>query len=155
MKIRYGISQTTTTSQFLRDKDSKETRTSREIDFSKCFREHISESISSEKRASEDRFIANYTELTSCALKPNPTSPFQAQTCMERSIRKILGGDYFEPSKSPNESDPYPRRSNLDHQEPSLEQVVTYRQKEPDLWTMGNELKFPKKIYLQHLNSLF
>ena len=144
--IPHEISQTPTTPQSLRDKDS------REIDFSKWLvGEHGSESISSEERAFEERafegrFIANYTELTSCALKPNPTFPFQGQTCMELSTREILGGDYFKPSKSPNESDlpssspcPYPRRSNLDHQNPSLEQVVTYRQTEPDPWTVGNE----------------
>ena len=55
--IPHGISQTPTTSPSLRDGDSEETRTPREIDFSKWFGEHGSESIPSEERASEDRFI--------------------------------------------------------------------------------------------------
>ena len=61
---------------------------------------------------------------------------------MDLSIGKILGDNYFNPSKLPNESDlpsspsPYPSASNLDDQEPSLQQPVTCSQTEPDFWTM-------------------
>ena len=54
-------------------------------------------------------------------------------------VEKVLEGDYDEsdlPSSSPC---PYSMASNLDHQEPSLEQVVTYRQTKPDLSTMGHK----------------
>ena len=158
--IPHGISQTPTTSQPLRDKDSKETRTSREIDFSKWFGEHGSQSISSGERASEDKFIANHTESTFCALNPDHQKPplSQAVTCSQTEpdpwpmghgewavVEKFLNGDYFEPSNLLDESDlpsspfPYSMASNLDHQKPSLEQAVTYRQTEPDLSTMGHK----------------
>ena len=64
---------------------------------------------------------------------------------MDLSIGKILGDNYFNPSKLPNESDlpsspsPYPSASNLDDQEPSLQQAVTCSQTEPDFWTMWDE----------------
>ena len=172
MKIRCGISQTLTTSQSLRDKDSKETRTSREIDFSKWFGEHGSESISSEERASRDRLIANHTESTFCALNLDHQNPplEQAVTCGQTEpepwtmafVKKILEGDYSEPSNLLDESDPpssfsscsYPRRSNLDHQEPPLEQVVTYRQTEPEPWTMAFVEKILEGDYSEPSNLL-
>ena len=71
----------------------------------------------------------------------------QAVTCSQTEpetwtmafVEKVLEGDYDEsdlPSSSPC---PYSMASNLDHQEPSLEQVVTYKQTEPDLSTMGHK----------------
>ena len=79
----------------------------------------------------------------------------QAVTCSQTEpepwtmafVEKVLEGDYSEPSNLLDESDPsssfspcsYPRRSNLDHQEPSLEEAVSARQTEPDLWTMGHK----------------
>ena len=121
INIPHGISQTPTTSQSLRDKDSKETRTSREIDFSKWFGEHgsesiYSESIYSEQRAFRDRLIVNHTESTFCALNLDHQKPplSQAVTCSQTEpdpstmrmkheeewalLEKVLEGDYSEPS---------------------------------------------------------
>ena len=131
--IPRGISQTPKPSQSLGDKDSKETRTSREIDFSKWFGEHGSQSISSEERASEDRLIANHTEPTFCALNPNHQKPplSQAVTCSQTEpdpwtmrmehkdqafLEKVLEGDYSEPSNLMLEKvleDDYSELSNL------------------------------------------
>ena len=112
--IGCGISQKPTTSQFLRDKDSKETRTSREIDFSKWVKGYGSETTSNEGRVWEDRSRAK---------------------------------------------DPESEASNLDHQEPSLEQAVTCSKTEPDPWTMEDEeWAFVEKIlngdYFQLSNLL-
>ena len=151
--IPHGIRQTPKPSQSLGDKDSKETRTSREIDFSKWFGEHGSQSISSEERASEDRLIANHTEPTFCALNPNHQKPplSQAVTCSQTEpepwtmafVEKVLRGDYSEPSNLLDESDlpssspPYSMASNLDHQKPPLSQAMTCSQTEPAPWTMA------------------
>ena len=54
-------------------------------------------------------------------------------------VEKVLEGDYDEsdlPSSSPC---PYSMASNLDHQKPSLEEALSARQTEPDLWTMGHK----------------
>ena len=131
--INCGIGQTSTTPQPLRDKDSKETRTSREIDFSKWFGEHGSESISIQERASGDRLIANHTESTFCALNPDHQKPplSQAVTCSQTEpdpwtmrmehkdqafLEKVLEGDYSEPSNLLLEKvleDDYSELSNL------------------------------------------
>ena len=148
--ISYQIGQTPKTSQFLRDKDSKETTTSREIDFSKWVKGYGSETTSNEGQVWENRSRAN-----------DPESPESYnETCMDLSVEEILDVDYLPTSKLPTidtflAAFPHPSGGETiflsldsylaghdpsDDQEPSLEEAVSAtRQTEPDLSTMGHK----------------
>ena len=135
--IMNGISQTITSPHSLMretSEDPEEKIPPRQIDFPKWVKGYRSETTSNEGRVWEDRSSANDRESDN-------------ETCMGLSVEEILDIDYFPSPKLPTDDfsfpyfiDSYPAEHDPpDHQEHSLEEAVSARQTEPDLWTMGHK----------------
>ena len=160
-----GISRTTTPPHSLMretSEDSEETIPPRQIDFSKWVKGYGSETTSNEGRVWEGRSRANDPELddeTCMDLSvgeildvdyfPPPKLPtddfsfpyfIDSYPAAHDPAHQKLFLNKSEPLTDKRLTPcPYSMASNLDHQEPSLEEAVSARQTEPDLWTVGHK----------------
>ena len=156
-----GISQTTTPPHSLRRKTSEETIPPRQIDFSKWVKGYGSETTSNEGRVWEDRSRASDPESDLLSHDPDFLDSYLLSHDPDFLDSYLLSRDpdfldSYLASHDPDHQElflnksepltdrrltpcPYSMASNLDHQEPSLEEAVSARQTEPDLSTMGHK----------------
>ena len=148
------ISQTTTPPHSLRRETSEETIPPRQIDFSKWVKGYGSETTYNEGRVWEDRSRANDPESDNETCTDDSYFPYFFDSYLASEDPDFL--DSYLAVDDPDRQElflnrsesltdkrltpcPYSMASNLDHQESSLEQAVSARQTERDLWTMGHK----------------
>ena len=157
-----GISQTTPLPSLTREtsEDSEETIPPRQIDFSKWVKGYGSGTTSNEGRVWEDKSRANdpksddetcmdlpFGEILDVDYFPPPELPTDGFSFPYFVDSYLADPDHQELFLNKSEPltdkrltpSPYSMASNLGHQKPSLEQAVSARQTEPDLWTMGHK----------------
>ena len=136
-----GISQTTTPSHSLRpetSEDSEETIPPRQIDFSKWVKGYGSETTSNERRVWEDGSTANDPESDNETCTDGSSFPYFLDSYLAAADDPDFLDSYLA-ADDPDFLDSYLAADDPDHQEPSLEEAVSARQTEPDLWTMGHK----------------